>query len=143
MDGDVRDDASDASRAAVDARGAGFSLKCRRLQVPLTPLGAQPARETGTTLPLTRPHWGNSGCFSPGKASSHSTALRSFFSSSSFSCVSNAFVFPYHRLSGLFFIFILRQTDMGSLTCAHISSGCVPYTRRWNTRMLRKTDDWL
>ena len=67
----------------------------------------------------------NSGCFPPGKASSHSTALPSFCGG--FSCsVCSVFVLPCQRLWGP--IFFKPQLDSGCLTCAQC--GCVPYTRR-------------
>ena len=64
---------------------------------------------------------GNSGCF-PWKTSSRSAALPGRFIRSVLCAVSlRVFLQPAVKPT------VLRQMDMGSLTCAHI--GCVPYTR--------------
>ena len=99
---------------------------------------------------------GQFGLLSPGKASSHCTALPTFFLSSCFLCA----VFSWFHTTGcdalysfttcLYEIFLrvscvqcfrvsippavvptlLRHVDMRSLTCAQLKFGCVPYTER-------------
>ena len=59
-----------------------------------------------------------------GKASNHSMALPSFFSSSPMCSV---FMFPFHQAVRPT---LLRPIDIESLTCAHTFGVRVPYTRR-------------
>ena len=74
-------------------------------------------------LNVPRQCTGNSCCFSPGKASSHSTALSSFFFF--LPCVQcfRVFIPPAVRPT------LLRQMDIWYLTCAHIFGACRTHDR--------------
>ena len=80
---------------------------------------------------------GNSGSFLRGK---WAAIVRHYPAFDKYCCpVCNVFVFPYHRLWGL----LLRQMDMGSLTCAQVwvgavhTKGCRAQTSLYKNRLGR------